>query len=90
MRIFVIGDIHGCLKQLQNLIKKLNLQKGDILIFLGDYMDGWSESSQIIHFLMELSEKQECIFSWHTSRGWCSRWPETYLRHKGRNYTVCG
>lgn len=62
MRTFAIGDIHGCLKQLQNLIKKLNLQKGDILIFLGDYIDRGPDSKGVLDFLMELQKNFKCIF----------------------------
>jgi serine/threonine protein phosphatase 1 len=32
------------------------------LIFLGDYVDGWSESPQVLDFLMELSQTNSCIF----------------------------
>ncbi|SDQ44723.1 serine/threonine protein phosphatase 1 [Chryseobacterium soldanellicola] len=61
-RTLVIGDIHGGFKALQQVFERANVTENDQLIFLGDYVDGWSESSQIIQFLIELSEKQECIF----------------------------
>jgi serine/threonine protein phosphatase 1 len=32
------------------------------LIFLGDYVDGWSQSPQVIDCLIELGAKQECVF----------------------------
>ncbi len=62
MKTYVIGDIHGGLKALQQLIFKVKLQKNDTLIFLGDYVDGWSESPQVIDFLIELQSKYTCIF----------------------------
>jgi serine/threonine protein phosphatase 1 len=34
----------------------------DTLIFLGDYVDGWSQSPEVIDFLIDLSKKQNCIF----------------------------
>jgi len=61
-RTFAIGDIHGGLKALKDLLEQLELQREDRLIFLGDYVDGWSESAETIFFLMELEKKQDCIF----------------------------
>jgi serine/threonine protein phosphatase 1 len=43
-KTYVIGDIHGALKALKQIIVRLNPQQDDKLIFLGDYVDGWSES----------------------------------------------
>jgi serine/threonine protein phosphatase 1 len=59
---FVIGDIHGGLKALQQLLEKAPIKPEDTLIFLGDYVDGWSESPQTIDFLIALSKKQPCVF----------------------------
>lgn len=62
MRTLVIGDIHGGLKALKQVLERSGTTTGDRLIFLGDYVDGWSESPQVLDFLMELSREQECIF----------------------------
>jgi len=61
-RTLVIGDIHGGLRALNQVLEKANVTPNDTLIFLGDYVDGWSESPQVIDFLIGLSQKQECIF----------------------------
>jgi len=61
-RTLVIGDIHGGLRALVQVLEKANVTKEDTLIFLGDYVDGWSESPQVIDFLIGLSQKQNCIF----------------------------
>ncbi|NBW28095.1 MAG: serine/threonine protein phosphatase [Flavobacteriaceae bacterium] len=61
-RTLVIGDVHGGLRALNQVIEKANVTQNDILIFLGDYVDGWSESPQVIDYLIGLSQKQECIF----------------------------
>ena len=42
-RTIGIGDIHGGLQGLKQLLDILKLQKDDQLIFLGDYVEGWSE-----------------------------------------------
>ena len=39
MRKIIIGDVHGCLIELQTLISKLDLQKEDELVFVGDLLD---------------------------------------------------
>jgi serine/threonine protein phosphatase 1 len=76
-RIYVIGDIHGALKALKQLIDKLPLQKKDQLIFIGDYVDGWSESSQVIDYLLQLEKANNCIFIKGNHDAWCERWLET-------------
>lgn len=62
MSKYVIGDIHGGLKALQQVLGKIDLKNDDLLIFLGDYVDGWSESPQVIDFLINLNRKYNCIF----------------------------
>ena len=61
-RTLVIGDIHGGLRALHQIIERAKVTTADTLIFLGDYVDGWSESPQVIDYLMELGKKQNCIF----------------------------
>src|SRR5690606_35788928 len=61
-KTFVIGDIHGGLRALHQVLERSETTKNDTLIFLGDYVDGWSESPQTISFIIELSKKQNCIF----------------------------
>lgn len=62
MRKLVIGDIHGGLKALQQVLKRAKATPNDTLIFLGDYVDGWSESAKVIDFLIELKSTHNCIF----------------------------
>ena len=74
MRTFAIGDIHGGLKALLQVLNKLELKDGDTLIFMGDYVDGWSESAQVVQFLIELSTKFNCIFIKGNHDVWCEDW----------------
>ncbi len=62
MRTLVVGDIHGGLKGLIQAIERASIQSKDTLIFLGDYVDGWSENAETISFLTQLSSSNECIF----------------------------
>ncbi len=59
---WVIGDIHGGLKALKQILEKAPIGPDDKLIFLGDYVDGWSESGQVVDYLIELEKKQPCVF----------------------------
>jgi serine/threonine protein phosphatase 1 len=100
-RKLVVGDIHGGLKALHHLIEKAEVKKGDTLIFLGDYVDGWSESAQTIDFLIQLSATHNCIFIKGNHDVWCEEWLRTndadtkWLFHGGestvksyQNYTA--
>lgn len=62
MRTLVIGDIHGGLRALHQIIERANVTTTDTLIFLGDYVDGWSQSPQVIDYLIELKKTHNCIF----------------------------
>ena len=62
MRTVVIGDIHGGYRALQQLINEADLPSDAKYIFMGDYVDGWSESAEVISFLIEFSKTHTCIF----------------------------
>jgi len=62
MREIVIGDIHSGLKALQALMLLVAPSKKDRLIFLGDYVDGWSDAVATINYLEELSTRCDCVF----------------------------
>jgi serine/threonine protein phosphatase 1 len=62
IRKLVIGDIHGGLKALLQVFERANVTQNDTLVFLGDYVDGWSQSPQVLDFLIDLEKKQNCIF----------------------------
>ena len=61
MRTLVIGDIHGGLRALHQIIERANVTTKDTLVFLGDYVDGWSQSPQVLDFIIDLKTKQNCI-----------------------------
>ena len=84
--IYAIGDIHGCKIQLIKLIEKLPLQKEDILVFLGDYIDRGADSKGVINFLIDLSKKHEkTVFikgnhEWMFQQFYTYRDPESWER----------
>jgi serine/threonine protein phosphatase 1 len=74
MRTLVIGDIHGGLKGLVQLLQRAEVTNTDTLIFVGDYVDGWSDSAQVIQFLIELSTTNACVFIKGNHDVWCEDW----------------
>ncbi|PZF71646.1 metallophosphoesterase [Taibaiella soli] len=71
---FVIGDIHGGLKALQQLMDRMQPKENDVLVFLGDYVDGWSEAAMLIDYLMYLDTAYRCIFIKGNHDAWCEEW----------------
>lgn len=61
-RTLAIGDIHGGLKALIQLLERAGVTPDDELIFLGDYVDGWSDSANVVSYLIELAQQNTCIF----------------------------
>ncbi|CAM4001933.1 Phosphoprotein phosphatase [Flavobacterium branchiophilum] len=90
-RTLVIGDIHGGLKGLQQVVQKATITPDDTLIFLGDYVDGWSESAHVIDYLIDLEKKQSCIFIKGNHDVWCEEWltfekqNDLWLFHGGKS-----
>jgi len=90
-RTLVIGDIHGGLRALVQLLERANVNEEDHLIFLGDYVDGWSESAQLITYLIDLEKKIECDFIVGNHDAWCFEWLKSeeanpiWLKHGGQS-----
>ena len=88
---FVVGDIHGALRALQQVIAAIDFRKDDLLVFLGDYVDGWSESPEVITYLDELDTMCNCIFLKGNHDVWCQSWlkgdyPNPFwLQHGGQS-----
>lgn len=76
-RTLVIGDIHGGYTALQQVLERAAVTSADKLIFLGDYVDGWSESCQVIELLMQLGQQQQCLFIRGNHDTWCEEWLKT-------------
>ncbi|NND15036.1 MAG: serine/threonine protein phosphatase [Eudoraea sp.] len=73
-RTLVIGDIHGGLRALTQVLERAGVTDSDTLIFLGDYVDGWSEAAQTISFLIELKKTHSCIFVLGNHDQLCRDW----------------
>lgn len=56
-RLFAIGDIHGCFDALKELVEnEIRLNKSDMLVFLGDYIDRGPHSKEVIDYIMTLQD----------------------------------
>ncbi|HPD21845.1 MAG: metallophosphoesterase family protein [Desulfomonilia bacterium] len=62
MRTFAIGDIHGRLDLLEDLVGRIEPGKEDILVFLGDYIDRGPRIVETIDYLIDLAKEVPCIF----------------------------
>ncbi|WP_409274455.1 bis(5'-nucleosyl)-tetraphosphatase PrpE [Neobacillus sp. SCS-31] len=71
MKLDIIGDIHGCFSEFENLTKELGYDWGDgiplhpdgrNLAFLGDLTDRGPESLRTVHVVWELVVKRELAF----------------------------
>ncbi len=60
---FVIGDIHGCLDEIDRLLDTLVPTAVDTVVFLGDYIDRGPASKGVIDRLLRLRrEGPRCVF----------------------------
>ena len=89
-RKIVIGDIHGALRALEQLFERVKPEETDELIFMGDYVDGWSESAQVIDYLIGLEKTNHCVFIKGNHDAWAEEWLRTgfadpeWVQHGGR------
>ena len=90
-RSIAIGDIHGGLKALIQLLEKIEITPDDKLIFLGDYVDGWSDSANVVSYLIELAKQNTCIFLRGNHDDLTHQWLKTgelnekWLEHGGQS-----
>ncbi|GAA4107491.1 metallophosphoesterase family protein [Aquimarina addita] len=90
MRTLVIGDIHGGYLALEQVLERANITAEDTLIFLGDYVDGWSQAAETIERLITLSNSNTCVFIRGNHDLWCDLWLDQgttnpiWLAHGGK------
>jgi len=47
-QVWVIGDVHGCAIELENLLTKLDLKSGDHALLVGDLIDRGPDSARVV------------------------------------------
>ena len=91
MRTLIFGDIHGGLRALEQAMERAKVTAEDHLIFLGDYVDGWSESAEVIDKLMELQKSNKTTFIRGNHDDLVQQWLEgkemspKWLQHGGQS-----
>jgi serine/threonine protein phosphatase 1 len=60
--LYAVGDIHGELEKLEELLQTLPLHEGDRLVFLGDYVDRGPDPFGVVERLIELRRHWQCTF----------------------------
>lgn len=61
-RVFIIGDIHGCLDMLKRLMDKIKWRpEKDRLIFVGDYLDRGEDPKGVVDFILEISKTSSLV-----------------------------
>lgn len=94
MKTYIIGDIHGGYKALIQIMERspFNPTK-DKLICLGDYVDGWPQSAEVVQFLIDLENvmKDRLITIKGNHDAWCYDWllkgssPDIWLEQGGKS-----
>lgn len=61
MRVLAIGDIHGCLGPLDDLLAWVKPEPDDVLITLGDYVDRGPDTRGVLDRLIQLKRTRPVI-----------------------------
>ncbi|MGF1567809.1 MAG: metallophosphoesterase [Nodosilinea sp.] len=61
MRLFAIGDIHGCATALEALLAAIPLEPGDKVVALGDYINKGPDTKAVMDDLIQLWEDGRLI-----------------------------
>lgn len=62
MSTWIFADVHGELDKLKSCLGQVNLQKGDTIIGLGDYVDRGKNSYEVVELLLFLQKDYNCIW----------------------------
>lgn len=75
-RLFVIGDVHGCARELEVLLGGLALAAGDTVVCVGDYLDRGPDSRGVVDQLLALTTRSDVrsIFLKGNHEDMCLAW----------------
>jgi serine/threonine protein phosphatase 1 len=74
-RRLAVGDIHGAYLALQQVLHRAAFdEQTDILIGLGDYVDGWPDTLQVIEYLKQLPHFEGVVGNHDL---WATKWLES-------------
>jgi len=98
-KIFAVGDIHGCLTRLRDLMSRIEMDdENDTLVFIGDYIDRGKSSREVVDYVLELKNTHKnvvCLLGNHEQMFMnylAGRDEDMYLRNGGmqtlRSYEI--
>jgi serine/threonine protein phosphatase 1 len=64
---FAVGDVHGCLTQLEAILRRIESYGGGTVVFLGDYVDRGPNSCGVVRRL--IAGPNSADWSWVALRG---------------------
>ena len=71
-KIFAVGDIHGCLGKLKDLMNRIAVDPGeDTIVFIGDYIDRGPDPRGVVDFILGVKARVRntvCLLGNHPSR----------------------
>ena len=53
-RVIAIGDVHGCIDELQELLRRCDYRPGDLIVFLGDLVSKGPDSIAVVQMAREI------------------------------------
>ena len=53
-RVIAIGDVHGCIDELQELLRQCDYRPGDLVVFLGDLVSKGPDSISVVQMAREI------------------------------------
>jgi serine/threonine protein phosphatase 1 len=61
-KVFIVGDVHGCLDMLKELIAKIDWDRGnDTLVFVGDYIDRGDDPKGVVDYILDLRRESSLV-----------------------------
>ena len=84
-RTFVVGDVHGCFRELMLLLEKIQYNENqDRLIFAGDLVDRGPDSAKVVRWVREASVRTNnlttCVLGNHDDKHF--RWFKHMLKKR--------
>ena len=62
MKTFIVGDIHGAHKALLQVLERSGFDyENDMLITIGDIVDGWGDSFQVVEELLKIKNRIDIV-----------------------------
>lgn len=61
-KLYACGDIHGMYKKFIDVFNQVKLEKNDLMVFLGDYIDRGEECLEMMRFVVDNIDNERMVF----------------------------